>query len=672
MIWQQIIYYVVTLILSIALSPRPQKPKSAAIDDFEFPTAEEGRPIPVVFGEVDITGPNVLWYGDLRVRPIKKRSGFSKATVGYKYYIGFHLGLAHGEADSITRIAWDNKEVWSGNITGNASGSIDLPDIFGGSGRGGGVVGDFDIAMGGDSQTANAYLTEAVATTSPADEVPAFRGIVSLYWKAGYIGNSEYVKPIAVRMKRILKGWEGTVWYSSRATVDGGMNPVHVLYQCLTDTRWGMGVAVTRINDSNFRAMADLLFSENFGLHIIWAQSSTIEQFIQIVLDHIGGGLSLRLDSGLFELTLFRGNYDIDDLIEYDQADIINLTKYEKQALGDTVNEVTLTYTDPATRNPTTITAQDLASVESQGARIPAPVELKGIRNHAIAREVLGRELAQRTMPLTKITFTINRRAWHVGFGDLFRFTWPERQCYGKVFRVLKISKGTLQENEITVEALEDIYQYSLGTGLAHQSGSPLPAEPETPPDDDDSGANVISASQTAPPGAPVDGARYIVPPGASGAWAGHSGQLAEWDADEEAWVFTDIPDGTLVYVEDTNETIQIIDDEQQPAPWGLVRIRTHDSSDSTTVGVADCGGCVEMDRAGANTITLPNDSNADIPVNATGLIRQIGAGQTTIVADSGVTIRSPGSLVIRVQYGGVAWHKRGANDYHIEGNVEP
>lgn len=85
MVWVQFIYFVVTLVLSIALSPKPQKPRAAALDDFEFPTAEEGRPIPVIFGEMEVTGANVLWYGDLDVRAIRKRSGFSKATVGYKY-----------------------------------------------------------------------------------------------------------------------------------------------------------------------------------------------------------------------------------------------------------------------------------------------------------------------------------------------------------------------------------------------------------------------------------------------------------------------------------------------------------------------------------------------------------------------------------------------------------
>lgn len=582
MIWGQIVYFIVTLVLSIALSPKPQKPRSAALDDFEFPTAEEGRPIPVIFGEVDITGPNVLWYGDLDVRAIKKRSGFSKATVGYKYYIGFHAGVCTGEIDAVTRIAWGDKTAWTGSITANGSGSINQPDLFGGANRGGGLIGDFDIAFGGDGQTPNAYLTTALGETPPA-----FRGIVSFIWKAGYIGNSEFVKPFAIRCSRILKGWDDAVWYSAKADVNGGMNAAHVLYQVLTDTRWGMGVSTALINDTNFRAAADELYDEGMGLHMIWNQSTTIEQFIEIVLNHIAGGLTFNLSTGLYELSLFRGGYNPDDLNSYD-SDESRPLKFEKQGWGETVNEVTLTYTDPDTRNPTTITAQDLASVESQGARIPALIDLKGIRDHELARVALGRELAQRTMPLTKLTFEINRRAWSVQFGELFKYTWVDRQCVERVFRVLKISKGTLQSNMIRIEALEDIYQYSVGIGLDHQEGSSTPTPPTTPPDDDSAANNVVSATTTAPPSA-SQGDRYIVPPGATGVWGPHVGELAEYDpddedADAEGWVYTPIPDGEIVYVEDDDETVQIIGGNVEPFGGGGGSISVGDVDSSPDI----------------------------------------------------------------------------------------
>lgn len=70
-----LVLFIASSVLSMVLAPKPPKPKPAALSDFEVPTAEEGRPIPVVFGTVTIKGPNVVWYGDLLAKPIKKKGG---------------------------------------------------------------------------------------------------------------------------------------------------------------------------------------------------------------------------------------------------------------------------------------------------------------------------------------------------------------------------------------------------------------------------------------------------------------------------------------------------------------------------------------------------------------------------------------------------------------------
>lgn len=74
MLWNLFIF-VVTSLISAALAPKPPQPKPAALSDVDAPTAEEGRPIPVVFGAVIVKGANVVWYGDLVAEPIKKKGG---------------------------------------------------------------------------------------------------------------------------------------------------------------------------------------------------------------------------------------------------------------------------------------------------------------------------------------------------------------------------------------------------------------------------------------------------------------------------------------------------------------------------------------------------------------------------------------------------------------------
>src|SRR5690606_35173764 len=59
------------------------------------------------------------------------------------------------------------------------------------------------------------------------------------------------------------------------------------IIRCLTNAAWGMGYPSASIDDASFRAAADTLAAEGFGLNLIWLQQSTIEQFVREVMDHI-------------------------------------------------------------------------------------------------------------------------------------------------------------------------------------------------------------------------------------------------------------------------------------------------------------------------------------------------------------------------------------------------
>lgn len=71
----QIALIIVASYVTAALAPKPKPPDPATLDDFDAPTADDGRPIPWVFGTVWIKGPNVLWYGDLQTTAIRKKGG---------------------------------------------------------------------------------------------------------------------------------------------------------------------------------------------------------------------------------------------------------------------------------------------------------------------------------------------------------------------------------------------------------------------------------------------------------------------------------------------------------------------------------------------------------------------------------------------------------------------
>lgn len=72
-------YWWVKLILTIGyyLLARSQAPDpvSQGPGELKAATAEEGGNIPVLFGTRTISNQNVVWYGDIKIIPLKKKGG---------------------------------------------------------------------------------------------------------------------------------------------------------------------------------------------------------------------------------------------------------------------------------------------------------------------------------------------------------------------------------------------------------------------------------------------------------------------------------------------------------------------------------------------------------------------------------------------------------------------
>lgn len=51
-------------VVGYLLMGKPKEEKTEDVKDLEAPTAEAGRPIPVLFGELEIKGLNCLWHGE--------------------------------------------------------------------------------------------------------------------------------------------------------------------------------------------------------------------------------------------------------------------------------------------------------------------------------------------------------------------------------------------------------------------------------------------------------------------------------------------------------------------------------------------------------------------------------------------------------------------------------
>ncbi|QBQ71192.1 minor tail protein [Shewanella phage S0112] len=82
----------------------------------------------------------------------------------------------------------------------------------------------------------------------------------------------------------------------------------------------------------------------------------------------------------------------------------------------------------------------------------------------------------------------------------------------------------------------------------------------------------------------------------------------------------------------------------------------------------------LEMTSASANTVTIPPDSSVDFPIGAAIIVRQFGAGATSILAGVGVTALHKASVTLTLfeQYSEVVLQKRAANSWLVTGELTP
>lgn len=91
----------------------------------------------------------------------------------------------------------------------------------------------------------------------------------------------------------------------------------------------------------------------------------------------------------------------------------------------------------------------------------------------------------------------------------------------------------------------------------------------------------------------------------------------------------------------------------------------------SYTLVLSDADKLVEMNVGSANNLNVPLNSSVAFSVGTQILLAQYGAGQTTVVATSGVTIRSNGGkLKLNVQYSGATLIKIATDEWYLFGDI--
>lgn len=422
-----------------------------------------------------------------------------KVTTGYMYFLDVQFTLGY-EIDELVKITASDRVIWEGSVTQSQTISVYATSVFGGTDREGGMAGQIDVMMGGENQNVNPFLKTSMENSGITGPVPAYRGSANVFFRGTrnnypnvpewqtmaeprpiedafldlytvgpiaffndtdgfyWTANSPYFKPPKFLCRRTK-----STWYPQKATIlnNGGasknLNPAHIIYETFTDPNWGMGYPAALVHETRMRELADKLYAEGFGMGVRWVNQMTIEDFLKYILQHIGGVLNTDRETGQLYVKLIRDDQDINTLLVLNPTNC-SLEDYNTVSPGETVNQITVRFTDYKTGKVNAVTAENLKSIYAQGQIISQQIDMLGVNDSALAGRIAQREMNMRSQPLSKITLKCNRQAYALNEGDAFAFSWPERGMVQVQFRVLEIDLGTLEDNTITIQAIEDVF----------------------------------------------------------------------------------------------------------------------------------------------------------------------------------------------------------------------
>ena len=414
--------------------------------------------------------------------------GSSSQTIGYRYFMGLHMAVCHGPVDSINQIYVGKRSLEISPQTGNATVQLSQKDLFGGDKKEGGILGDLDVEFGAGGQAVNSYLFDQFGANTPA-----FRGVTCAVFRettltgfqdytsnsgGGYIAAmSPYPKPWAFDVTDI----PGGSFNPTKQDISGGANGGHIIYDCITDSDWGLGAS--NIDNASFTTATTALHTEGLSLSMIYAQQSKIETFIQEVLDHINGVLYTDRTTNNFVLKLIRDDFDAGSLQVFDETNIVSLMSFERPAYSDLVNEVVFSYRKQGAFDDSTITVQDLASIQAQGAIVSQTSSFSGIDTDANAAIIAARELKQLSTPLARAKLLVNREGWNLNPGDVIKLSWSAYGVVQIILRIINVNYGSLDSGVVLIDTVEDIfglpensYIAPVSTGWSDEVAQPVAA----------------------------------------------------------------------------------------------------------------------------------------------------------------------------------------------------
>jgi hypothetical protein len=462
MIWSTLLLFVVSFIVTALLAPKPEveNARPQQLKDVSFPRATEDAPIPLILGKVRMDAPNTIWYGDFRAVPIKEKikTGLfssTKVIVGHRYFLGIDLALGMGPC-TLHTIYMDDKVLWSGTAPDNAvtSFSSSQPSLFGGYKKGGGWVSTNRYYPGTFSQPVDGYVASKVG----ANQTPAYLGTSHLVMEAE-IGESAQLRRVAF----VLSSYTNALGLPNSGRVGDDMNVAEAIYQVMTDTWRGMGISSADIDVPSLTALGNVMYAEGNGASVMVTSEAEGGKVVNELLRQADAIAYQDPSTGKIRFRLVRADYNVDDLPVYDEGDVISVKSFTRTSWDEVYAQVKVSFQQRDKESTAIAVQQDMAVVNQLGGRLrTTTLSFPFVYERVLATAIAGRELSQFSVPLFRISLEMNRNAYALRPGDVFKLEWPDYGITQLVLRVNKFDLGALLEGKIVVDCIED--RFAVGT----------------------------------------------------------------------------------------------------------------------------------------------------------------------------------------------------------------
>lgn len=476
--WIAIVAVVSLLLAFTAAGPKKEveDARVRGLGDNAFPTSKYGDAVPWIFGTCEQKSPIVMWHGHFQplANTEEVRTGiFSTDTriVSYRYLLGFSLGVCLGPGIELEQIkAEGGRVVWNG--VGAEIGGADshgAASIVNQKNMGGAVSwwsGNFDqivdpYVSGGPGS--GSYDGVSWQSGAGVINLPAYKGIAYATFIQFYIGDDNAVPP---RFSFVVKNLSKNLSASYSVMSNGlDLNPMEIVYTVLTQQWGGLGLSTDLIDTASFLAAAQTLHTEGFGMSMIVSQEQDAKNVIEECMRVADGLLYQDPTTGKFKVKLIRNDYTVGTLPVLDESNIIgDLQKFGRTTWENTYNQVRVNYQSRGNGYQSqVVVAQDNGNIKYNNGKIRSTtVNFPGVKDDNTARVLGARELELLSSPLLKCSINCNRIAKDWRPGDLFILNWGPYGMTNAVMRIVKIDFGTLTDNAILIDCVQDKYAKDL------------------------------------------------------------------------------------------------------------------------------------------------------------------------------------------------------------------